>query len=65
MNAIDPEIGSNARAAMQGPLREARLIAHFGADATCPDVRMALAHCDKRKNYGDRCGARLTDLARR
>ena len=41
------------------------LLARFGADAALPDVLMALAACERRKDFSKPCGARFTDLARR
>jgi hypothetical protein len=42
----------------------ARLIERFGADAASPDVLTDLAACDRRKSFGDPCGARFPDLAK-
>ena len=53
------------RCCRAGRFAKARLIARFGADAKGPDVLMELAQCEKRKNYGDPCGARFTDLVKR
>jgi hypothetical protein len=40
-------------------------MARFSADAALPDVLMALAACERRKDFSRPCGARFTDLARR
>jgi hypothetical protein len=46
-----------------GRYAKARLIERFGADAAGPNVRVALAACERRKNFSQPCGARFTDLA--
>jgi hypothetical protein len=38
------------------------LLARFGADAALPDVLMALASCERRKDFSRPCGARFTGL---
>jgi hypothetical protein len=47
-----------------GSYRLDGLKARFGADAALPDVLMALATCDRRKDFSRPCGARFTDLGR-
>ncbi len=47
-----------------GRYRLAGPVARFGADAALPDVLMALASCERRKDFSRPCGARFTDLAR-
>jgi hypothetical protein len=32
------------------------------ADIALPDLLMELAHCERRKNFSRRCGARYTEL---
>jgi hypothetical protein len=44
---------------------KAGLIERFGADAAGPDILMDLAACNRRKSFGDPCGARFTDLVAR
>jgi hypothetical protein len=46
-----------------GSYRLDGLLVRFGADAALPDVLMALAECDRRKDFSRPCGARFTDLA--
>ena len=48
-----------------GSYRLDGLVARFGADAALPDVLMALALCERRKDFSRPCGARFTDLAAR
>jgi len=48
-----------------GSYRRDGLMARFGADAALPDVLMALATCERRKDFSKPCGARFTDLAAR
>jgi hypothetical protein len=38
-------------------------VARFGVDAALPDVLMALAACERRRDFSRPCGARFTDLA--
>jgi hypothetical protein len=45
------------------PIDGLSLMAPFGADAALPDVLMALASCDRRRDFSRPCGARFTDLA--
>ena len=40
-----------------------RLVARFGADIALPDVLIALAACERRKDFFRPCGARFTGLA--
>ncbi len=40
-----------------------RLMARFGPDAAQPDVLMALASCERRRDISQPCGARCSDLA--
>ena len=53
------------RCGRSGRYAKARLIERFGADAAGPDVLMDLAACERRKTFGDPCGARFTDLVAR
>ena len=48
-----------------GSYRRDGLLARFGADAALPDVLMALALCERRKDFSRPCGARFTDVAKR
>jgi hypothetical protein len=61
----DPVRVECLRCGWRGRYRKAGLIARFGADMAGADVLSALASCEKRKNYGDPCGARFTDLVKR
>ena len=40
------------------------LLARLGTDAALPDVLMALAVGDRRKDFSRPCGARFSDLVR-
>jgi hypothetical protein len=51
------------RCGRDGRYALAGLIERFGADAAVPDVLMELAACERRKNFGDPCGARFPDLS--
>jgi hypothetical protein len=46
-----------------GSYRLDGLLARFGAAAALPDVLLALASCDQRKDFSRPCSARFTDLA--
>jgi hypothetical protein len=59
---FDPIRLECTRCGRSGSYAKARLIERFGADARGPDVLVALAACERRKNYGASCGARYTDL---
>jgi hypothetical protein len=41
------------------------LMARFGPDIALPDLLVALASCERRKEFSKPCGARFTDLADR
>jgi hypothetical protein len=41
----------------------AGLIERFGANAAGPDVLVALAACERRRDFSRPCGAKFTDLA--
>jgi hypothetical protein len=41
-----------------GSYRRDGLMARFGADAALPDVLMALAACERRKDFSRPCGAK-------
>ncbi len=45
-----------------GSYRLDGLVARFGADAALPDVLMALATCERRRDFSRPCGARFSDL---
>ena len=47
-----------------GSYRLDGLLARFGADAALPDLLLALASCERRKDFSKPCGARFTDLAK-
>jgi hypothetical protein len=53
------------RCGRAGRYRLAGLIERFGPDAALPDVLIALATCDRRRDFSKPCGARFTDLAAR
>jgi hypothetical protein len=38
-------------------------MARFGRDIALPDLLVALALCERRKDFSKPCGARYTDLA--
>ncbi len=46
-----------------GSYRRDGLVARFGADAALPDVLMALAARERRRDFSHPCGARFTDQA--
>jgi len=46
-----------------GSYRRDGLVARFGADIALPDLLLALASCERRKDFSRPCGARFTDLA--
>ncbi len=46
-----------------GSYRRDDLMARFGADIALPDLLVALASCDRRRDFTRLCGARYTDLA--
>jgi hypothetical protein len=46
-----------------GSYRRDSLMVRFGADIALPDLLLALASCDRRRDFSRRCGARFTDLA--
>ena len=48
-----------------GSYRRDSLMVRFGADIALPDLLLALASCDRRKDFSRPCGARFTDLAKR
>jgi len=48
-----------------GSYRHDGLMARFGPDAALPDVLMALASCERRRDFSQPCGARFSDLASR
>jgi len=53
----------NARGSgVVGNYRFGGLLARFGQDAALPDVLMALAACERRKDFSRPCGARFTDF---
>ena len=51
------------RCGRAGSYRLDGLLARFGPDAALPDVLMALATCERRRDFSRPCGARFTDLA--
>ena len=51
------------RCGRSGSSRRDRLLGRFGPDAALPDVLMALATCDGRRDFSKPCGARYADLA--
>jgi hypothetical protein len=55
---FDPVRIECQRCGRAGSYRKAGLIERFGADAAGPDVLVELAACDRRKSFGDPCGAR-------
>jgi hypothetical protein len=58
--------GSSARAADRVEAhRRDGLITRCGPYAALTDVLMALASCERRRDFSQSCGARFTDLARR
>ncbi len=46
-----------------GSYRRDGLMARFGADIALPDLLLALASCERRKDFSKPCGARFTNLA--
>jgi hypothetical protein len=52
------------RCGRTGSYRLDGLMARFGPDSALPDVLMALASCERRRDFSQPCGARFTDLAR-
>ncbi len=52
------------RCGRAGSYRLDSLMARFGPDAALPDVLMALASCERRRDFSQPCGARYTDLGR-
>jgi hypothetical protein len=53
------------RCGRAGRYAKARLMARFGADIALPDVLVAIAQCERRKDFSAPCGVRFTDLAAR
>jgi len=51
------------RCGRAGSYRRDGLVARFGADIALPDVLMALASCERRRDFSRPCGARFTDPA--
>jgi hypothetical protein len=41
----------------QGRYAKARLVERFGADMAAPDVFTELAACERRRSFGNSCGA--------
>ena len=48
-----------------GSYRLGGLVERFGADIALPDLLMALAQCERRRDFSRPCGARFADLAAR
>ena len=46
-----------------GSYRRDVLVARFGADIALLDLLMALAQCERRRDFSKPCGARFSDLA--
>jgi hypothetical protein len=51
------------RCARAGSYRRDGLVERFGEDIAPPDLLMALAQCERRRDFSRPCGARFTDLA--
>ncbi len=52
------------RCGRAGSYRLDGLVGRFGPDAALPDVLLALATCERRRDFSRPCGARFADLAR-
>jgi hypothetical protein len=52
------------RCGRTGSYRLDGLMARFGPDIALPDVLMALASCERRRDFSQPCGARYTNLPR-
>src|ERR1700761_5765966 len=62
--ALTVRRGPCQRGGRTGSYRLDRLMARFGPDAALPDVLMALATCEHRRDFSQPCGARFADLTR-